>query len=115
MHHGAVPLRQTYQDEVVRIADLVVVEDAIVSATFENCLILGPAIVNTIGNTLFDACTFNIPSGDVDDMVIVAPKPVQGVVNVVDVVFQHCEFIRVGFVGPEQMRQGFLDGMGPRP
>lgn len=114
MHHGAVPLRQHYQDEVVRIADLVVVENAIVGATFENCMILGPAIVYTIGNTLLDGCIFNIPSQNIDDMVIVAPRPVQGVVNVVDVTFTNCEFVRIGFLGPPQMRADFLN-MGPRP
>lgn len=99
-----------YRDQTVRLSDLVALEDVIEGYTFENCEILGPAVVILLGNTLLDQCHW---TGDPDAVIWPAHgrTAVVGAIGLQDCVITGCQFYRVGVLVPDEqmamVRRGF--------
>lgn len=93
MHPGD----RTYRNQTVRLADLTVVSDVIQDVTFENCSIIGPAVVVLQDSTLTN-CVFNGTAEelfwDVGDR-----RSVLGVVAMVRCTIVGSSFQRIGFAG----------------
>jgi len=45
-----------YRDQSVRLGDLAALEDLLTGLTFENCEIVGPAVVALLGDTKVTDC-----------------------------------------------------------
>lgn len=48
-----------YRNQLVRLADLTVTHDVIAGVTFENCTLVGPAVMPLMGETTFTDCGFD--------------------------------------------------------
>lgn len=96
--------------EVVRLADLVVATPRIDNTRFEDCLILGPAVLATTGNGSIVGCSF-----DADPTSILWPiEPprsfVVGAIEAADCDFVRCRFSMVGFAGNPAFIEMFMKG-----
>ncbi len=82
--------------------------------TFENFLILGPAVVAPVDEIEMHACTWEAPPGNPDALFIEVPENRQlvGVVGVRNVTFTKCTFRNIGVIGSAQaiefMRTGIM-------
>lgn len=89
----------------LRIYDVQRSNDVIVSdRVFEDCDILGPAIVGAIDEvTMLDECEWGVPS--LDARVYWKASPGQQLVGIIGLqrcVLRRCRFFNVGFCGPKQ-------------
>jgi hypothetical protein len=111
--------KREFRNEAVRIADLTVNAELIANRVFENCQILGPAVLAPLGRTTISHSGFD---GDVfEDFAWPVPDERQqliGAVAVVDCEFFKCRFVQIGIAFPEslheQLRSGFDPGPGER-
>jgi hypothetical protein len=56
------PSDRTYRNQTLRLADLVVLDDVIEDVTFENCELVGPAVIVLLDGSNFQRNTFTVPS-----------------------------------------------------
>lgn len=86
------------RNEVIRLADLTVAIPSVESTRFEDCLILGPAVVLPKGSR-FQDCSYDTP--DVEALLWPLDpqrtERVVGVIELVDCEFHKCRFTQVGF------------------
>jgi len=91
------PTGHHYRDQIVRLADLAMVSDIIVGQTFENCVLVGPAVVALLGATHFSNNTFDVP--DVASALWSVPEGQQvivGAVGLQDCNIVNCRWQRIG-------------------
>jgi len=106
MHPGD----HTYRNQVVRLADLTVTNDVIAGVTFENCTLVGPAVVVTLGGTLsgceFEGSTEGIfwPTGDRSHVI--------GAIALVGCTVVRCRFQRVGIAYTPDQEAAFRRDFG---
>jgi hypothetical protein len=82
-----------------------VTQDAIVGQTFENCVLVGPAIILLLGTTTFANNVFDTPSIEAALWDIPADREaVVGVIPLVDCSVMNCRFQRVGLAVPPDQR-----------
>lgn len=99
--------QRAFQNEDVKIATLVGTDGMLEGATFENCRILGPAILGLVDDTEFRDSGFGM-AGTVDSILWEIPngKKVVGVIGLRHCKFIGCQFESIGLAGPpELMRQ----------
>lgn len=108
--------------EVTRIADVVGIDSTVRDATFENTLLVGPAVLAPIGNVTISDCSFGGDPGAPDALFIEVPegKRVMGVVALVNVTFRRCRFENVALLATrdniDRWRQTITPGpAGDRP
>lgn len=98
--------QREFRNEAVRLADLTVNTDRITGVSFENCQILGPAVILPVQNTQISYSGFDGP--DPDSLFWVIPDSRQYVIGAVILIgcriFQ-CRFVNVGVA----VRQADLD------
>lgn len=89
-------------NEVIRLADLTVISDTIRSIRFENCMILGPAVVFLVGSAL-NECSFDAPGPEaiIWDIALDRRTEMVGAIAVEGCEFQECRFQNVGFAVDE--------------
>jgi hypothetical protein len=93
------PADNHYQSQTVRLADLTVITDTIQGQTFDNCTILGPAIVLLLKSNL-SGCHF---VGDLEAMLYPVDRTYFiGVIGLIECNFYGCRFERIGFAGPAE-------------
>lgn len=95
--------QDVYRNQVVRLTDLAVTQEILDGLTFENCLILGPAVVAPMGETVIEGSTFH---GTAEGMYWpVSPDRgvVIGAIGLNNCKFTRCRFERVGFAGPPEL------------
>lgn len=104
--------KREFRNEAVRIADLTVHTDLIQGRTFENCQILGPAVLALLGKTTISHCTFD--GNDFEDIawpIATDRQTMIGAVGVADCEFFRCRLVQIGIAVPaaeiEQLRTGF--------
>ncbi|WP_350004373.1 hypothetical protein [Pseudarthrobacter sp. WHRI 8279] len=92
--------------KVLRISDLTVTTSVIRDRIFEDCLILGPAVLALVGSTL-EECIFD---GDVDALLWeIPPERLQiiGAIQMENCTFLRCRFQMIGFAGPKDFAELF--------
>lgn len=96
------------KSQVIRITEMTVASTKIENRQFEDCLILGPAVVAFSGDNHLDNCSFE---GPLDALLWEIPpeRPqVIGVVEVADCSFVKCRFQGVGFAGAKEFVDQFI-------
>ena len=77
--------------------------------TFRGCRLQGPAIMLVSAGVHFNDCNFGDPDGKMENLVL---RPVGaralGTLPFRDTLFEGCEFINVGFTGPEHALNSLL-------
>lgn len=103
-----------YEDQVIRITDLVVSRPAIEHARFERCLILGPAVLVLSADTQISNSNFQTYPGVAFFVPVDVSKHLpMGMVNLIGCQFDQCEFQRISLAGPESVRAMVEGGMFP--
>ena len=85
----------------MRISDLVITSDFVSDTDFENCQIVGPAVVVLLGEGTIAESTF---IGNPDAMLWPVPPARQEVIGVIPITncnFVRCRFEKIGIAGPE--------------
>jgi hypothetical protein len=85
-------------------------ESVLKGRTFRGCRIEGPVVMLVLSGTKFDATDFGATGGDIRNIVLrpASPEKVTGVIPVQDCTFVACQFLGVGFTGPEPFLQQVL-------
>lgn len=117
-HHASVtttphPGTREYRRQLVRIADLAVTDDVIQDVRFENCQIVGPAVLAPLEDTTINGCSFD-SQGPLELFWLIPPtrESVIGAIGLVRVEFFACRFQRIGLAVPEAHAEQFLRGFG---
>jgi hypothetical protein len=113
----AMPADKSYEDKVIRLADLLDQQQAppkLEGFAFYGCQINGPAVVYPVGSTEFDGCRFD---GDPDSLFIDIPAgPVKiGIIGVEDCTFTNCVISGVGFAGTPKQGEAFRKALARQP
>jgi hypothetical protein len=96
--------------DIIRLVDKVGINSAIENATFENALIVGPAVIAPIEKTTIIDCTFD---GDPDSIFIAGleGRRVTGIIGLINTTFRKCEFRNIAIMGTakaiDEFRKGF--------
>lgn len=107
---------KNYTDEVIRLADLFTTEDMLQGYRFTNCLLVGPSVVLSTGNTTFSNCRFGGKARDIYWTINVDEREgVIGALVFVDAFFERCTFENVGLAGFKSERDQFVQAMGEQP
>jgi hypothetical protein len=71
--------------------------------TFRRCLITGPAVMLVLDNVQFNNTNFGQPGSDTRAIVLrpASPNQVVGAIPVTHCTFDGCEFLGLGFTGPD--------------
>ncbi|MEX0836014.1 MAG: hypothetical protein WD010_07980 [Nitriliruptor sp.] len=103
--------RREFRNELVRLADLTVNDDVIQGRTFENCQIIGPAVMAPLGSTSITYCTWDGTSFEAFAWPVAPERHLIGAIGALECTFFKCRFVRVGLVVPEdkldEVRAGF--------
>ncbi len=94
-----------FRDDVIRIAELTVTSFILEGLTFQNCRIVGPAVLIPQGGVQIAHCSWDAPGVDAIFWEI-PPERTQivGGVVVKDCTFSKCTFQMVGIAGGAEMR-----------
>ena len=90
------PADRTHRRTTIRITDLAVTDNKLEGLTFEECHIIGPAVLGIIRNVRFDRCSFE---GTPEELIWEVPpeRPsVLGVIGLSDCQFYGCRFTNIG-------------------
>src|SRR4051794_34656937 len=91
---------EAYRNTVIRLPDLFVTTTELGNLTFENCRILGPAVLIP-RNCEFAQCSWEIPSIEAMYWEIDPRREaVLGAVGLTDCMFSMCTFALIGLAGP---------------
>jgi hypothetical protein len=107
------PGTREYRRDTVRITDLVVTDDFIEDVRFENCQIIGPAVLAPLQGCTFYACEFDSQGPD-ELFWIIPPERSSfiGAIGLLRVEFYACRFQRIGLAVPKIMVEEFRSGFG---
>ncbi|NWL13335.1 hypothetical protein DM793_18885 [Paenarthrobacter nitroguajacolicus] len=97
-------------NKVLRIADMTVTSHVIKDYKFEDCLIIGPAVLALTGNSSVLDSSFE---GDADAILWEIPEgrpQVLGAIQIDDCTFERCRFQLIGFAGPKEFVDTFRAG-----
>jgi hypothetical protein len=111
------PLDSYFSKKSIRLIDLLLSgQFSISDKTFEDCYILGPAVIGLMGNSFLDSCTFIIPPGS--DPFIEAPENtfIVGPMALNNCIFRRCKLTAIGIVASkaqiENMKRGIVQTQG---
>lgn len=89
--------QREFRNEVVRLADLTVNTDKIVKRRFENCQIIGPAVIVPLDGTSISHCSWDAPGPDAILWLVPRERSfVIGAIGVIACEFFKCKFVSVG-------------------
>lgn len=105
------PGDRQYRNQLVRLSDLTVVRDVIEGVTFENCQIVGPAVVVLLDGITMSGCNFE---GDAESVVwpIGSRSRVMGAVGLKDCTIVGCQFQRIGIAIRDDQMDAMRVGFG---
>lgn len=100
-----------YRNQIVRLTDLTVTSDVIEGVTFENCTLIGPAVIVLLGAGTFKDSVFD---GDVEALLwpLGSRNHVIGAIALVGCTVVGCRLQRVGLAFPEDQEEIVRRGLG---
>jgi hypothetical protein len=105
-------LPESIKNLSIRITDLVPDGSNFINGKiFENCLIIGPAIIFLDHDVIMSQCKHASPhNGGPESLWITVPdRKLVGVIGIRNVQFIRCYFLNIGLIGPEKDRIKFLE------
>lgn len=104
------PLPNVHRNEIIRIAELATTADVLRELVFEDCEIVGPAVLLILGSTQLLESSIDGPNAvwDLD--------PNRGYIGGIGIeacLFQRCVFRRVGFGGHPDLIAQLRASLGP--
>lgn len=102
----------TYRNQTVRLADLAVITDLLQGVTFENCVIVGPAVIVLMGTTSLSNSSFD---GDAEGLLWPFPDDRErliGAVGLSDCTIVGCRLQRIGLAFPVGEQAKIMQGLG---
>lgn len=99
--------RRVTRSEVIRLADLATVSDIVEDRRFEDCMLVGPAVLVLLDSVDLISCGFE---GSAEAMLWELPADrtqVQGAIGLRRCSFIGCRFQRVGFAGTPEVMEMF--------
>lgn len=103
------PSDRHYRNQVVRLPDLAVTHDLIEGVTFENCTLVGPAVIIMLGN-----CNLQDSGFDGDREAVLWPlgdrELVVGAIGLVSCNLVGCRLQRIGLAYPPAQEAMILQG-----
>ena len=107
---------ETYRDQTVWLCDLVRESILLDGVTFENCHILGPAVLVPFENDSFVRTTFQADSSPDDVLWEVPPtrKALIGAIPMRNCRMVSCKTTNVGFAGPKKSIDKFKSSVRSR-
>lgn len=106
------PATREYRRQVIRISDLVVTESVIQDVRFDNCQIVGPAVIASVDRVVMNSCHFD---ADFDSMFWVVPDwrtSIVGAIGLIRVEFYACRFREIGVTVSESDLEGTKRAFG---
>lgn len=87
--------------QVIRLVDEVGIDSAVRGKTFENALVIGPAVIALLGGVVMERCGFE---GTEESLFIEVEdgRFVTGVVAVIDTTFRDCRFQNISILGTKE-------------
>lgn len=100
----------TVQNQAVRLVDMTVARPFIIGIRFQNCLILGPAVVVMLNGGGFQDCVFDAPP---EQLLWDFPTETTkiGAIGLTNCSFKGCRFEGIGFAGPPDFAEQFIAGL----
>ena len=101
-----------YRNMALRVADLAVTDQIVRSVTFENCILIGPAVIALLGNASVSGCRLE---GDLDAVIWEVPAArhtLIGAIGFQDCALVGCELKLLGFAVPTPQIEAFRAGFG---
>lgn len=97
--------------KLLRLVDEVGTNSIIENKTFENTLIVGPAIIAPLDHVTME---HNVFDGDAESLFLEVPsgRRLLGVVGLRNVTFKRCEFRNIGIAGTHESLEYFRKGLG---
>ena len=103
-----------YRNTTIRISDLVVTTYGIEDVTFENCVIMGPAVLLPLEGVVFNECGFDAPGAEWIIWRIDAGRPgVTGAIGLNRCEFHSCRFVGIGIAANDEFYQQAIAGIEP--
>lgn len=98
-----------FRDDIVRLASLTVNTNVLNGLTFQNCQIIGPAVLIPLGQTQILHCTWDAPLVEAVFWEIPPERSVVvGAIAAADCTFSSCLFIQVGLAGPRELLEKMI-------
>lgn len=105
------PGTREYRNQVVRLADLTVNTDLLEDLRFENCTIIGPAVIAVLEENTLAHNSFSAPGLNELFWLVPPDRPsVVGAIGVRRTEFYSCNFQRVGLAGPPELLEALRAG-----
>lgn len=103
------PSYATYRNQVVRLPDLTVTQDVLSGVTFENCTIIGPAVIALLGGVTLRGCSFD---GEAEAVLwpLGARQNVLGAIGLLNCVLVGCRFQRIGLAYTDEQESMLREG-----
>jgi hypothetical protein len=100
-----------YRDQTVRLADLAVAHDVLERLTFENCDVVGPAVIVLLGKTQVTECRW---TGEPEAVLWPAHgrEQVVGAIGLRNCLITGCRFHRVGILVTDDQAPAIRAGFG---
>ena len=105
------PSDNSYRNTVVRLPDLAVTESVLEDLTFENCRLVGPAVVLLLGGSM-SRCSIE---GDLDASIWAIPddqERIIGAIGLRNCILVGCRISEIGFAVRESEIDAFRRGFG---
>ena len=106
---GASSASSERPEQVVQISSLLPPGTGTISdRTFENAIIVGPALVSALSGVSFEFCVFEFGGSSFEDLLWeITPRFVVGVIGLERCTFRRCRFDNIGFIGTKESLDGF--------
>jgi hypothetical protein len=102
-----------YRRQTIRIPDLTLVSDLLLNLRFEECLLIGPAILVPLGDTTIAGSQFDAPGPDALFWPIDEDRTeITGAIAAQSCEFHNCRFQRIGIGVPRSQMALYLKGFG---
>jgi len=103
-----------YRNTTIRISDLVVTTYALEDLIFENCVIMGPAVLLPLEGVAFNECGFDAPGAEWIIWRIDPGRPgVTGAIGVNRCEFHSCRFVGIGIATSDAFYGQAIAGIKP--
>lgn len=109
--HFVHPGDRHYRNQLVRLPDLAVTDDVIRAVTFENCTLVGPAVIILLGTGALQDSGFD---GDAEGVLwpLGDRSHVIGAIGLEDCAIISCRLQRIGLAYPPHLEEMVRQGLG---